>query len=120
MTRTLMDKTSCLVYGTIALFLSACQIAAPRGTATLDHIDSTLRMRLREAKRRRRWRHRRRWRPLCCHRLKVDVAGMGGSAVEQRFDITVTHASAREFFMSLVEARLTTWWCILRSPAISH
>lgn len=96
-----MPKTSWLVYSAVTLLLAACQTTAPRNNATLTRIDATLKN---EAARR----------PATAAvtppsavseallpPIKIDMTG--GGAVEQRFDITVTHAQAREFFMSLVE-----------------
>jgi MSHA biogenesis protein MshL len=97
-----MPKTSWLVYSAVTLLLAACQTTTPRNTATLTRIDAALKN---EAAKR----------PTATAvtppsavseallpPLKVDMTG-SGTAVEQRFDITVTHAQAREFFMSLVE-----------------
>ena len=95
-----MPKTSWLVYSAVTLLLAGCQTTAPRSGATLTRIDATLKDEAAKS-------------PTAAAPpsavsaallppLKVDMTG-SGAAVEQRFDITVTHAQAREFFMSLVE-----------------
>lgn len=98
-----MPKTSWLVYSAVTLLLAACQTTAPRDSATLRRINATLKNDAAQSSA---------TRPVApppavaaalMPPLKIDMSNAGGPAVEQRFDITVTHAQAREFFMSLVE-----------------
>ncbi|MHB8746271.1 MAG: pilus (MSHA type) biogenesis protein MshL [Gammaproteobacteria bacterium] len=99
-----MSKTSCLVYCALTVTLAACQTTAPRDSAALHRINATLKhdsapthapatVRTPPAA----------VSAALLPPLKIDLVNPGGGAVEQRFDITVTHAQAREFFMSLVE-----------------
>lgn len=99
-----MSKTSCLVYCALTAMLAACQTTAPRDSAALQRINATLKDDSATTQA-----------PTAARTppaavsdallppLKIDLVNPGGGAVEQRFDITVTHAQAREFFMSLVE-----------------
>ncbi len=97
-----MPKTSLLVYSAIALLLAACQTMAPRSTATLTHIDATLKKESTSAANTAAVTPPPAVSEALLPPLRVDMSG-GGAPVEQRFDITVNHAQAREFFMSLVE-----------------
>ncbi len=99
-----MSKTSCWVYCALTVTLVACQTTAPRDSAALHRINATLKEDSAPS--------HARAAPLIAPPevanalmppLKIDMVNAGGGAVEQRFDITVTHAQAREFFMSLVE-----------------
>ncbi len=97
-----MPKTSWLLFSAITVLLAACQTTEQRSNPTLTRIDATLKKEVASSVS---------TAPLSpppavtaalMPPLKVDMSGTG-AAVEQRFDITVTHAQAREFFMSLVE-----------------
>lgn len=97
-----MPKTSWLVYSAVTLLLAACQTTAPRSNATLNRIDATLKDEAAKSPNAATVTPPSAVSAALMPPLKVDMTG-GGAAVEQRFDITVTHAQAREFFMSLVE-----------------
>lgn len=97
-----MPKTSWLVYSAVTLLLAACQTTAPRSTATLTRIDATLKDEAAKSTAMAAVAPPPAVTAALLPPLKVDLTG-AGATVEQRFDITVTHAQAREFFMSLVE-----------------
>ncbi len=97
-----MPKTSLLVYSAIALLLAACQTMAPRSTPTLTHIDATLKKEAASGITAAATAPPPAVSEALLPPLRVDM-GSSGAPVEQRFDITVNHAKAREFFMSLVE-----------------
>lgn len=98
-----MSKIS-LVSCALTIVLAACQTTAPRDSAALQRINATLKAdstapQISPAMR---------TPPAAVNNallppLKIDLVNAGRGAAEQRFDITVTHAQAREFFMSLVE-----------------
>ena len=97
-----MPKISLLVYSAIAVLLAACQSMAPRSTATLTHIDATLKKEAASGANTAAATPPPAVSEALLPPLRVDMSG-GGAPVEQRFDITVNHAKARKFFMSLVE-----------------
>jgi len=98
-----MPKTSWLVYSAVTLLLAACQSTAPRDSATLQHINTTLKDDAAQSSATRPVAPPPEVTAALLPPLKIDMSNAGGPAIEQRFDITVTHAQAREFFMGLVE-----------------